>query len=91
MADEVKLTKQQIEEARGAFEMFDKDKDGGICVDELGTVMRNLGQFPSDSELRTMMEETDTDGNGGKSLRVCMHPWADVWRVCCWFVAHHDG
>mmetsp|Transcript_9810 Transcript_9810/g.20818 ORF Transcript_9810/g.20818 Transcript_9810/m.20818 type:complete len:153 (-) Transcript_9810:278-736(-) len=64
MTDEIKLTKEQIEEARGAFKMFDKDGSGDISVDELGTVMRNLGQFPSDTELRSMMDETDTDGNG---------------------------
>lgn len=62
MAD--KLSKQQIQEAREAFKMFDKDGDGAITLDELGTVMRNLGQFPTDEELKMMMDETDTDGNG---------------------------
>ena len=47
---------------REAFRLFDKDGDGSISTDELGTVMRNLGQFPSSDELSTMIKEIDIDG-----------------------------
>lgn len=49
-------------ELREAFKLFDKDGDGSITAEELGTVMRNLGQFPSTDELNMMLKEIDIDG-----------------------------
>jgi calmodulin len=40
------------------------DGNGEITVSELDTVMRSLGQFPTEAELRAMIEEVDADGNG---------------------------
>ena len=62
-------------ELREAFRLFDKDGDGSISTDELGTVMRNLGQFPSGDELNTMLKEIDIDGRWtvqGRFVRVCL-------------------
>ncbi|KAF3812929.1 hypothetical protein GH733_019271 [Mirounga leonina] len=39
MADQ--LTKEQIAEFKEAFSLFDKDGDGTITTEEVGTVMRN--------------------------------------------------
>ena len=50
MADE--LTEEQIEEFKEAFSLFDKDGDGTITTKELQTVMRSLGQNPTESELQ---------------------------------------
>jgi len=58
------LSEEKIAEFRAAFELFDKDRDGKITTKELGTVMRNLGQNPTDSELQEMINEVDLDGNG---------------------------
>jgi len=38
--------------------------DGTITTNDLGTVMRSLGQNPTASELQDMINEVDADGNG---------------------------
>ncbi|KAF5734060.1 calmodulin [Tripterygium wilfordii] len=58
------LTEEQIAEFKEAFSLFDKDGDGCITIKELGTVMRSLGQSPSEAELRDMINEVDADQNG---------------------------
>ncbi|KAF8625665.1 hypothetical protein AX15_005244 [Amanita polypyramis BW_CC] len=62
MADQ--LTEEQISEFKEAFSLFDKDGDGTITTQELGTVMRSLGQNPTEAELQDMINEVDADGNG---------------------------
>ncbi|ODN02619.1 Calmodulin [Orchesella cincta] len=51
-------------EFREAFRFFDKDGDGSITKDELGIVMRSLGQFASEEELKEMLKEVDINGDG---------------------------
>lgn len=53
----------KISEFREAFRLFDKDGDGSITKEELGSVMRSLGQFARVEELREMLLEIDVDGN----------------------------
>ncbi|MDW4912539.1 EF-hand domain-containing protein [Streptomyces californicus] len=64
MAAPVQLTEEQISEFKEAFARFDKDGDGTITVKELGTVMRSLGQNPTEAELQEMVKTVDAD-NGG--------------------------
>ena len=45
-----------------AFNIFDKDGDGKVSSRELGTVMRSLGQNPTERELADMIHEVDKDG-----------------------------
>eukprot|EP01101_Sappina_pedata_P009203 TRINITY_DN52_c0_g2_i1.p2 TRINITY_DN52_c0_g2~~TRINITY_DN52_c0_g2_i1.p2 ORF type:complete len:161 (-),score=90.22 TRINITY_DN52_c0_g2_i1:99-554(-) len=59
-----KLSEDQVAEFKEAFSLFDKDGDGSITAKELGTVMRRLGQNPTDEELNAMVNDVDTDGNG---------------------------
>ncbi|KAJ4762489.1 hypothetical protein LUZ62_072864 [Rhynchospora pubera] len=58
------LTHEQIADHREAFSLFDKDNDGFITKQELATVIRQLGQNPSDEDVQEMISEVDTDGNG---------------------------
>ena len=50
--------------------MFDKDGDGTICNEELGIVMRSLGQNPTEAELNELIKEVDTDGKFGLFLEL---------------------
>ncbi|GJQ83704.1 hypothetical protein Trydic_g592 [Trypoxylus dichotomus] len=58
------LSEDQVAEFKEAFMLFDKDEDGTITMAELGVVMRSLGQRPTETELRDMVNEVDQDGNG---------------------------
>ncbi|XP_061496310.1 calmodulin-like protein 3 [Rhineura floridana] len=62
MADH--LSEEQIAEYKEAFLLFDKDGDGAITTKELGTVMRSLGQNPTEAELQEMIAKLDADGSG---------------------------
>ncbi|KDR16279.1 Calmodulin [Zootermopsis nevadensis] len=55
-------------EFREAFRLFDKDGDGSITQEELGRVMRSLGQFAREEELQQMLHEVDIDGDGNVSF-----------------------
>ena len=63
-----------------------QDGDGTIDTTELGTVMRNLGQEPSEDEIIEMIKEVDGDGSG-----VClwhMHVRSASMRVQVTCVPH---
>ncbi|XP_012262941.1 neo-calmodulin-like isoform X5 [Athalia rosae] len=64
ISSEYGLSEDQVAEFKEAFMLFDKDEDGTITMVELGVVMRSLGQRPSETELRDMVNEVDQDGNG---------------------------
>lgn len=58
------LSAEQISELKAAFNLFDLDGGGDIDSEELGTVMRALGQNPSEDEIAAMIAEVDTEGTG---------------------------
>ncbi|KAI5732253.1 hypothetical protein M8J77_023910 [Diaphorina citri] len=58
------ISKAQMNEFKEAFRLFDKDGDGSITKEELGRVMRSLGQFAREEELQQMLEEVDINGDG---------------------------
>lgn len=54
----------KMDQIREAFAVFDKDNDGFITLKELGTVMRSLGQNPTEMELLELIKQYDRDESG---------------------------
>ena len=59
-----KFSEEQVAELKEAFNLFDQDGGGDIDVEELGTVMRALGEHPTEEELQEAVDEVDADGDG---------------------------
>ncbi len=61
-------------ELREAFNMFDKNNNGVISMEEFRGVLQALGQEPTDDELHLMMKSVDTDQNGSVDFDefICM-------------------
>lgn len=59
-----KLSKDQIEELKEAFSLFDTNGDGTITSCELGTVLRSLGKNVSDAEVEELLKEVSVDHEG---------------------------
>ncbi|XP_004308824.1 PREDICTED: calmodulin-3-like [Fragaria vesca subsp. vesca] len=68
-ASAYQLSDDEAAEFKQAFSLLDKDGDGSITTNELGTVMRSLGLKPTEEELEGMIEEVDADGNGRVDLQ----------------------
>merc|ERR1712020_289307 len=58
------LTADELATFKEAFTVFDKNQHGTITTKELSTVMRSLGQNPTDAEVQDMINEVDVDGSG---------------------------
>jgi calmodulin len=56
------FSREQIEEFKEAFMLFDINGDGRVTADELGKVMESLGHRPTEQELVDMVNEIDEDG-----------------------------
>ncbi|XP_066297709.1 calmodulin-like isoform X1 [Branchiostoma lanceolatum] len=63
-ADSDKMSEEEIQEWRDAFDVFDRDRDGAISAKELGSAMRSLGMDPTEFEIQELLNEVDTDGTG---------------------------
>ncbi|KAG0599287.1 hypothetical protein M758_12G140500 [Ceratodon purpureus] len=53
-----------VRELTDSFEFFDRNGDGRISQDELGAVMRSLGQSVSDADLARLIHDVDANGDG---------------------------
>mgnify|MGYP006099656399 CR=1 FL=1 len=58
------LSPSELSEFREIFDLVDKDKGGSISSTELTELMSTLGINASQEEIRAMVAEIDTDGNG---------------------------
>ncbi|NIG60470.1 calcium-binding protein 7 [Pontoporia blainvillei] len=64
VADFVWIDLVVLEEIREAFKVFDRDGNGFISKQELGTAMRSLGYMPNEVELEVIIQRLDMDGDG---------------------------
>ena len=53
------LTEEQLNEA---FSLFDKEGNGTISANQLGTVMRSIGQGPTETELQSLINQIGSSG-----------------------------
>lgn len=51
-------------ELKEAFDLYDKDKNGKISVNELHSVLKSLGEKCSLKDCRKMISSVDVDGDG---------------------------
>ena len=58
------MTEEQIADCKEGFSVLDKNGDGLITREELGTVMRSLGQNPTEADLHDIINEVDADRDG---------------------------
>ena len=49
------FSEEDKETIRNAFYLFDRDGNGTISADELGTLLRTLGQEPSEAEVEEIL------------------------------------
>ncbi|KAJ3436171.1 calmodulin [Anaeramoeba flamelloides] len=59
------LSKEKLEEYRSAFEMFDLNNNGLITSNELSSMFHNFQQFPTKEELKSMIDNYDTNSQDG--------------------------
>ena len=57
-------TEEHILQYRKAFAICQKEEDGKIYLEDLGVVMRSMGQNPTEAELQEMINEADIDNKG---------------------------
>ncbi|CAH1794489.1 unnamed protein product [Owenia fusiformis] len=63
-----KLTESETTDLKEAFQLFDKDGDGRISIEEVKTVVSSLQQDIDEDQLQEMFNEVDTDGSGSIEL-----------------------
>ncbi|XP_016980974.1 neo-calmodulin [Drosophila rhopaloa] len=61
------LSREEQDLLKDTFKILDKENEGAITSKELGLVIRALGRQPNESEVQSMINEVDSDGNGNIS------------------------
>lgn len=69
----VVLNDEQIAEIRKAFHACDVDGSGTIERGELAKVFSELGELPTDEELKELLNDLDKDGNGTVDWEEFLH------------------
>ncbi|KAM6468928.1 myosin light polypeptide 6 isoform 6-T6 [Liasis olivaceus] len=64
----IEFTKEQLEEFKEAFQLFDRTGDGKILYSQCGDVMRALGQNPTNAEVMKVLGNPKSDEMNMKTL-----------------------
>ena len=56
------ITRNEIEICRKIFEIIDDNNNGYIEIQELKEFIKDMGYFPTDKELFTLLSEVDVEG-----------------------------
>merc|ERR1712025_474354 len=60
----IEFTEEDKQGFRKNFNLFDKKRTGSIPIADMGTVLRSLGQNPTEAELAALVEMVDKDKSG---------------------------
>ncbi|ESO96896.1 hypothetical protein LOTGIDRAFT_159645 [Lottia gigantea] len=94
------MTIYTINELHETFSVFDKNGDGMITTEELGTVMISLGQRPTIPDLKSFIRKVDHDRSGTIdfdeflqifSRKITMDPEKELYEVFRVFDDNKDG
>ena len=69
----VDISSEVDESIKEAFEIFDRDGNGVIAVDEFTLMMQTLGAQLNDEEVNEIIREIDLDGDGKINLHGMMN------------------
>ena len=58
------FSEHQIDTLKDIFSQFDRDGDGTLATKYVGTIMRSLGQSPTEAELHYIICKVDADRSG---------------------------
>ena len=61
-----KISDQELEMARKMFFELDRDGSGSIDAEELGMMLRSLGQNPTEEELKDLIDSVDDGDKDGQ-------------------------
>ena len=97
--DQHRFNDQQIQHFKEIFSELDKDGDGTLDTKYVGTIMRSLGQSPTESELRNIIGEVDADKSGCMDFSEFLGMMADHMKeetdttedICTAFSAFDDS
>ena len=65
------------EELKEIFLQFDDDGGGTVDVEELGMIMKSLGQVMTEKEVETLFNDMDDDGSGS----IEFDEFLDLWEI----------
>ena len=60
--NEIAITRNEAEICRKIFEIIDDNNNGYIEIQELKEFIKDMGYFPTDKELFTLLSEVDISG-----------------------------